>query len=456
LLKIWDAPSFTSSTEAFLASSVASISCRAQPSRAFLRIEAARSPKQRTQETSNRETSAQASRARSRLLATASHDLRQPLQAIGLWVEMLSEQPLDSEVRAVLHRIQETSRGAERVLNTLLDTTQLDLGGVTVKVVDFAVADLLARVASTFGPLARERHLALRVGKSSAIARSDPVWLERILFNFISNAIRHSMRGDVLVGCRRRRGYLSFEVWDTGPGIPQERLENIFEEFVQLNPDGRDRARAGLGLGLSIAKRAASLLGHPLQVTSRVGKGSCFRVDVPIGMQTAAPSAAGADDCDAALFGAFVVVVEGEKKRRDAIESLLRHWGCHVVAAASAADAIRKLGAHLRLPNVLLVDCRRASDESGLQTIRAIRSVTAGDVPALLITRGSAKPGEAKIREPGVLPLPKRVPPEGLRKRLARALIDASSRLAFPKARTGIARSAGPNGAPRLSPGYAS
>lgn len=224
-----------------------------------------------------------ACRTRSRLLAAASHDLRQPLQTIGLWVELLQERVRDREVRSILRKIHEISRGAECVVDVLLDVAKLDLDVIGVQVTDFAAADLLERVATTFGLSARERRLALRVRTSSAIARSDPVLLERILFNFVGNAIRHSARGGVLVGCRVRKDSLSFEVWDTGPGIPPDRLADIFEDFVKLDSASRSRAHAGPGLGLSIAKRTASLLGHPIQVSSTVGKGSCFRVDVPYG-----------------------------------------------------------------------------------------------------------------------------------------------------------------------------
>src|SRR5262249_34543555 len=144
-------------------------------------------------------------------------------------------------------RIQDTSRDAERILDSLLDLTRLDLTDVGVNVSDFAAADLLDHVGTTFAPLARERRLALRIRRSTAIVRSGPVWLERILFNFVGNAIRYSTRGGVLVGCRRRGPFLSFDVWDTGPGIPQHRLEEIFEEFVQLDSGRRDDSRRGFG-----------------------------------------------------------------------------------------------------------------------------------------------------------------------------------------------------------------
>jgi CheY-like chemotaxis protein len=301
---------------------------------------------------------------------------------------------------------------------------------VGVNVIDFAVADLLDHVASTFAPMARDHRLALRVHRSKAIARSDPVLLERILFNFVSNAIRYSTRGGVLVGCRRHQACLSCEVWDTGPGIGQDGLENIFEEFVQLEPEGRNRSLGALGLGLSIAQRTAALLGHPIQVTSCLGKGSCFRVDVPLGTQpTPALAAPGRDDATSAICGAFVVIVEDEKEQREAAALLLQNWGCHVVAASSAAEAIERLADHLQLPNLLLVDYRLQDHQTAAAAIRAIRSALADDTPALILSGDCSAAADACISDLGATVLRKPVNAQALRQRLAEALVSASSRL---------------------------
>ena len=372
----------------------------------------------------------QACKARTRLLAAASHDLRQPLQAIGLWIELLREQVRELEVRTILGKIQETARGAERVLDALMDISKLDLGIVGVNVTDFAVADLLDHVAVTFAHVARDHHLTLRIRNSPAIARSDPVLLERILFNFVGNAIRYSARGGVLVACRRHDEHLSLEVWDSGPGIPQDRLQEIFEEFVQLDSHGLDRSCGALGLGLSIAQRTAILLGHPLQVTSCLGRGSCFRVDVPLGEQLSiAPVASDGHDAAAAIFGAFVVVVEDEKEQRDAMEQLLRNWGCHVVAVSTTAQAIEQLQHHLRLPNVLLADYRLQNSETGFGAIRAIRSAVAECIPALILTGECSMAIDTTIECPCVSVLRKPLSPEDLRKHLAKAIVSENSHL---------------------------
>ena len=402
--------------------------------RAFLRLETvapqARGPRTGDSETARpvRPKGQERRRSGARLLAAASHDLRQPLQAIGLWVELLHETAADAQLRDILGKIQKTAHVAERVLDALLDITRLDMGVVGVNVIDFAVAELLDRVASSFAPMAREHGLELRVHPSCAMARSDPVLLERILFNFVGNAIRYSSRGGVLVGCRCRSGVLCLEVWDTGAGISQADLEHVFEEFNQLTPQGMHRERGAIGLGLSIAQRTAALLGHPIQVRSWLRRGSCFSVEVPLGTRPpyllATP---GADASLSVLHGAFVVVVEDEQEQREAAELLLRNWGCHVVAAASAAEAIKSLQGHLRQPNVLLVDYRLQSHQTGAAAIHALRAALGADIPALLVSGECATTLEACVRELGATMLPKPVHAETLRQHLAAAVISGRS-----------------------------
>lgn len=411
-----------------------------RPARAFLRLESetvalqARGPWAADRETARPGQAVGQERRRTgaRLLAAASHDLRQPLQAIGLWVELLRETAADAQLRDILGKIQQTAHVAERVLDALLDITRLDMGVVGVSVIDFAVAELLDRVASSFAPMAREHGLELRVHASCAMARSDPLLLERILFNFVGNAIRYASRGGVLVGCRRHTGVLSLEVWDTGPGISQADLEHVFEEFTQLTPQGMQRERGAIGLGLSIAQRSAALLGHPIQVRSWLRRGSCFSVEVPLGTRPpyllATP---GADASLSVLHGAFVVVVEDEQEQREAAALLLRNWGCHVVAAASAAQAIERLQGHLRQPNVLLVDYRLQPQsqphQTGAAAIHALRAALGADIPAVLVSGENATTLEACARALGATMLPKPVHAEALRQQLAAAVISGRS-----------------------------
>ncbi len=367
-----------------------------------------------------------------RLLAAASHDLRQPLQAVGLWVALLREQAQDPKVRDILGKVQTATQAAERVVDTLLDVTRLELGVVRVHLADFAIASLLEHVASTFAPLARDRQIELRIHQSSAIGHSDPDLLERILFNFVANAIRYSTRGTVLVGCRRHRGFLAIEVWDTGPGIQQERLKAIFQEFVQLGTAETDHHHGSLGLGLSIAQRTAARLGHTIEVMSCIGKGSCFRVEIPIGetlpdrLTRRTQTTAGADDCATALFGSFVVVVADEREQREAIRLLLQDWGCHVVAAASTAEALELLEDHLRLPNVLLADHRLTGHENGWAAIRAIRAALCENIPAAIISGECPSVVDGANETADLALLRKPVSPERLHHCLVSLLVSAS------------------------------
>lgn len=362
-----------------------------------------------------------AMRLDTRLLGTASHDLRQPLQAIALWVELLRERIDDPEVCRILAKIHSTAQGAERLLDTLLDISRLDLGVIAPKPVDFHAGVLLDHLCATFAPAAVRSRLKLRVRSSDSIARSDPVLLERVLSNFVSNAIRNTKQGGVLVGCRRRSGHLCFEVWDTGSGIPAERLPDIFDEFVQLGAVG-GRPHGGVGLGLSIANRTAELLGHRIRVRSRVGSGSCFRIDVPCG-EALHPAACDTPADDAAgIYGAFVVFVEDDAQQRDAMEQLLQRWGCHTLTASSGAGAVTQLSDHLRAPNLLLCDYRLAHHETGMDAIRALRAAIGDEVPAIVISGEPHAFVDPELHASGIPLLRKPVAAEQLRLRLAELL----------------------------------
>jgi CheY-like chemotaxis protein/nitrogen-specific signal transduction histidine kinase len=369
--------------------------------------------------------------AMARLLAAASHDLRQPLQAIGLWVELLRMQAEGQETRRILGKVHETARGLERVVNSLLEISKLDLGAVEITAVDFPIRELLDRIAATFSPIARARNLSLVVRDSAAIVRSDPLLLERVLSNFVSNGIRHSERGGVLVGCRKRGQCLSLEVWDTGIGIPLDRRAEIFQEFAQLHPDGRDRGR-GVGLGLSIAKRIATMLGHPIYVDSRVGKGSCFRVQVPLVTirDTWRPQAQGQDDAASAIYGTFVVFIDDEKELREAIRLLLNKWGCHAVVAASATGAIAALSEHLRTPDLIITDYKLGDRSTGLQAIRDIRSALDESVPAIIISGERGAFVDKQLAASGVRLLRKPVDPDMLRRQLVELLTNSRGNVA--------------------------
>ncbi|MCW2237778.1 sensor histidine kinase [Azospirillum canadense] len=222
-----------------------------------------------------------ANQAKSRFLAAASHDLRQPFQAMSLFHHILSAKLTDPAQREVADKLGEALASGNTLLNTLLDTSALEAGNVKPRPVVFPFQDAAERLGREFREQAAGKGLTLRTVPTSAIVRSDPVLLERMVRNLLVNALRYTNAGHILLGCRRRGGRLLIEVWDTGPGIPPDQQQRIFEDFYRCGTDQRDSAR-GLGLGLSIVRRTAHILGHQVEVRSRVGKGTVFSIAVPL------------------------------------------------------------------------------------------------------------------------------------------------------------------------------
>ncbi len=367
------------------------------------------------------------SQSPARILAAASHDLRQPIQAIGLWVELLRMQTADQETRSILSKLQQTARGLESIVDSLLDISKLDMNAVEAKSVEFSIGVVLDHVAATFGPVARDHGLTLKVREAQALVISDPLLIERVLANFVSNAIHHCERGGVLVGCRKRGASLSVEVWDTGPGIPNARIHEIFEEFVQISAGSRNRTR-GCGLGLSIARRIADLLGHQITVHSREGRGSCFRVALPLGRTPVnrQPTCSIDDDLRSPAYGAFVVFIEDEEELREAMGSLLRRWGCHAIVAASTEEAIAQLGEHLRLPDLIISDYKLANGESGIGAIKRIRSAIDYQADAVVMTGESSVLMDHALAASGIPILRKPVAPEVIREYVAKCSLHRS------------------------------
>lgn len=237
-----------------------------------------------------KEQAEQANLAKSKFLAGASHDLRQPIQALLYFTQALAYQLPDESGQRILGDMDRSLAALKSLLDALLDISKLDAGVISAEPRDFPVGELLARIAAEFTPTAREKGLALSVVNSAAYVHSDPTLLGRVLQNLVANAVRYTKRGRILVGCRHRGHCLSIEVWDTGVGIPPDRLADIFEEFTQLaKPEGD--ASQGLGLGLAIVRRLCRLLQHEVSVRSQAGKGSMFRVDVPLAAERARQAA---------------------------------------------------------------------------------------------------------------------------------------------------------------------
>lgn len=327
-----------------------------------------------------------ANAAKSRFLATASHDLRQPLHALGLFVAQLRT-PLKSGERAkTIERVDAAVAEMSELFNALLDISKLDAGVLVPNLTEFPIERLLRRLETTFAQAAGEKGLRLRVVPSAAWVRSDAILLERILLNLVSNAVRYTSEGGVLVGCRQRGETLRIEIWDSGPGIPEDQRQNIFGEFYQLAGSQRD-SQGGLGLGLAIVDRLRRLLGHSIELSSIVDKGSRFTITVP--------SATARKFVEPVSFpplvidrvqGKLVVVIDDDALVLEGTGGLLRSWGCRVVTAASHDAALGEIIGCGQRPDVIISDYHLSDGKTGIDVIERVRAAFGMPIPAFLIS----------------------------------------------------------------------
>ncbi|HLO76281.1 MAG TPA: hybrid sensor histidine kinase/response regulator [Magnetospirillum sp.] len=315
-----------------------------------------------------------ASEAKSRFLASAAHDLRQPMQAMMMFIDELGYRPLADQDKAVVAKVESSAQSLSHLLNGLLDISAIDAGAIEPRVVDVPLAQVLAAIDARFGGPADAKKLALTVLPTRASVRSDPVLLLRILSNLVSNAVRYTEAGRVLVGCRRRGGDLLVQVVDTGIGIPPEQMPLIFEEYYQVANKGRDR-RAGTGLGLAIVERLAGLLGHQIEVASRPGHGSTFTVRMKLADCATAAKCSGAAEPVSDGGGALVVVVEDDPEVRQSLTRSLKNRRYAVLPATSVREAVDLLHWAGRPPAAVVADYRLAGGETGIQAIAALRAL---------------------------------------------------------------------------------
>ena len=325
--------------------------------------------------------------AKSRFLAVASHDLRQPLHALNLFAAQLRDQTDPTERARLVARIDAAIDSMNELFNALLDISKLDAGVLAPDITEFPVGHLLGRLETTFAATAREKGLRLRVVPSRAWVRSDAILLERILLNLVSNAIRYTSRGGIVVGCRRRGDRVRLEVWDSGIGLAEDQHRNIFGEFYQVGAPAPGQ-RAGLGLGLSIVDGLCRLLDHPIDLASRPGAGSRFAVSVPCASARQAPvePAVTFDAIANPARDKLIVVVDDDALVLDGMRGLLQGWGCRVVAAGSDDAALAGLAAHQGHPNLIISDYLLANGRTGVDVIERLRGVFAVPIPAFLIS----------------------------------------------------------------------
>jgi signal transduction histidine kinase len=355
--------------------------------------------------------------AKSRFLAAASHDLRQPIHALGMFVARLAQLPHDRETRHLIANLEASVRAMQDLLDALLDISRLDADAVRVHVQPTPLSRLFEQLRGALLPMATDKGLRLRMRASDLWVQSDPTLLHRILLNLVSNALRYTGRGGVLVGCRRSRGgsHVWIEVWDTGVGIAPEHQQDVFREFYQIGNPERDRSK-GLGLGLNIVERTARLLGHPLQLCSIPGSGTRFRVEVPLAppgdpaAYAAASDAAVLDD----VRGLRVLLIEDDRQSAQALRGLLDSWGCIVAVAEGLQGAQLTVSGGFN-PDLILSDFRLRAGESGLQSLQRLRSSLRHSVPACLMS-GDTDPALIQAcRDVGLPLLHKPVRPAKLR-----------------------------------------
>lgn len=354
--------------------------------------------------------------AKSKFLAAASHDLRQPLQSLTLFASALNERIKYPEVSKIVGNIDASVRALEQLFNALLDISRLDAGVLQPAFRHFRLQDIHWSVANNFAPEAQSKGLKFLCPPCSFIVHSDPVLLERILRNFISNAIRYTERGEIRVECLMQDGSLRIDVLDTGIGIPAAQQHEIFSEFFQLGNPERDRTR-GLGLGLAIVDRVAKLLGHVIEVESTPGQGSRFSVRVPLGDigQVANEYDRPAESMLHDLNGLRVLVVDDEIRIREGMQVLLEQWGCSAMLAGSEEEAVTSVRASGVLPQALIADYRLRADRTGVQAIERLQKEFSLHIPALIISGDTAPERLREARASGYQLLQKPVQPAMLR-----------------------------------------
>ncbi|MDP3229176.1 MAG: ATP-binding protein [Acidovorax sp.] len=328
------------------------------------------------------EAAERADRDKSRFLAAASHDLRQPLHAMGLFLESLQRSPLNDHQRTVLKHAHAASGAAAEMLTTLLDYSRLEAGVVKVRPDAFAVQPLLTALEQEFGVQADTAGLVYRTRETSAAAHADRSLVGLVMHNFISNALRYTARGGVLIACRTRGKRLALEVWDTGAGIPEHQWEEIFKEFHQLGNPERDR-RKGLGLGLAIVQRLAREMKTSVELRSYPGRGSVFRLWLDRWQGALVDDAIPALDARG-LVGLRVLAIDDDEAVRLGMQSLLQSWGCHCITAASSTEALECLDDIT--PDLIITDFRLRHEETGKQVLQALRAYLGTNVPAIIMT----------------------------------------------------------------------
>jgi len=377
-------------------------------------------------ESARREAEA-ANRAKTQFFAAASHDLRQPLHALGLFAEALRQKTRDDETMQLINSINGSVDALDGLFSELLDITKIDTGGVEPRPTDFELDEVFRKIKLHFEPIAFEKGLMLKVRGGHRHAYADPLLVERIVRNLTANAIRYTNDGGVLVCARTRGNKLLIQVWDTGVGIREVDRERVFDEFVQLHDADAasdPHQRKGLGLGLSIVRRLSSLMNAPLTLRSQSGRGTVFTLEVPQGRArpAAQPAVRSSAPLGVTLDRRLVVMIEDDPAVKSGLEVLLKSWGASVIAFDSLQACQQWAQAaepSMLKPDLIIADYRLESGHTGIEAIRALRGMLERPIPAIVVTGSVLSSHEREAAEQDFHLLLKPVVPGKLRAMIA-------------------------------------
>jgi len=381
---------------------------------------------------------------KSRFLAAASHDLRQPLQTLTLLQGILATKVKDDEGVKLIARLGESLDVMSGILNKLLDINQLEAGIVKPERENFAINTLLDRLRGEFIETAKSKGLVCRVISSRWNVSSDPTLLEQMIRNLISNALKYTTQGKILVGCRRRGDNLRIEIWDTGPGIPKGQLKAVFEEFHQLDNPARERAR-GLGLGLSIVQRLADLLGHAVDVRSRPGKGSVFSIEVHCAGEErrAAPRTGPQLPAARQAEGESILVIEDDPAIREMLQLLFEMEGYRITAASDGKSALELVARGDVRPDIVIADYNLPSGPNGLVVAARLRATFDSALPVLIVTGDISIETLRAISGAGCIQLNKPIKAEELTRLVRSQLAAPRQKPELPQKQPAVAASTG-------------
>lgn len=361
----------------------------------------------------------QASLSKSRFLAAASHDLRQPMQSLGMFAASLANQPLNQSQQGLVSSIQKSIVSLEELFNALLDVSTLDAGTTTVQSEHILLKQRLAPLLDEVEEQCAAKGLSFVNGVENCAVYTDPVLLERIVRNLAQNAVHYTSEGFVSIRCQRQGERVEVSIEDSGKGIDEIDQQKIFEEFVQLDNPERDRSK-GLGLGLSIVRRLCEMLDIKLELTSALYKGSQFRIKVPSGdFELARLSAEQAIPPATQALDLFVLLIDDEEDIRVSMEGLLMDWGCTVMLASSGNEAVQQLIEFDQTPQVVISDFRLRDNETGGMAISAVRKHCGQHLPAIIITGDIASNRLQDMDSLNIPVLHKPCDPDELRRLLA-------------------------------------